>query len=65
MNGVWIECDDALPNKDGVYLVTLNYSTTDICEYYTNKKQFGLEGNICDEVVAWMPLPKPYRKDED
>lgn len=58
----WTECEKALPNKQGVYLVTLNSATVDFCMYFPDTKQFGWKGSICDEVVAWMSLPEPYQK---
>ena len=58
----WIDCDDKLPEKFGVYIVTLNHASVDFCEYYPKKQQFGWNDKLCDEVVAWMPLPEPYQK---
>lgn len=62
MNTAWVSVKDRLPDKFSVYVVTLNYNTVDFCEYYPNKKQFGWKDKICDEVVAWMPLPEPYKE---
>lgn len=56
----WYKVEDRLPEKYGMYLVTLNKSNTDFCEYYPDKEQFGFSGSICNEVTAWAYLPKPY-----
>ena len=56
----WIECQKSLPTENGVYLVTLNYATTDFCYFDAEKKVFGWQGMVCDEVVAWMKLPEPF-----
>ena len=60
----WTDCKMALPNNYGVYLVTLNYGTVDFCKYYPDTKQFGWNNKVCNEVVAWMPLPEPYQAEK-
>lgn len=63
----WIPCKKRLPDKYGFYLVTLNNATTDFCLW--NAMEFGWESsgifNKCDEVTAWMPLPEPYKGEEE
>ena len=69
----WIPCSDRLPSEDGLYLIQTNYMYHDIpnmevyywaegwnCTRLLNgivKREYEIDG-----VVAWMPLPKPYRK---
>ena len=55
----WIKVEDELPKKYGVYLVTLNNYNTDFCVYYPDKKSFGFNNQLNDEVTAWSYLPKP------
>lgn len=59
INGGWVSVTERLPDKDGLYLVSVKndherrYSKT--C-WYSNKNWFARQ-----DVVAWMPLPEPYR----
>lgn len=76
---LWIPCSERLPEEDGEYLiwcVSYDVSTGDKItitnaygiSYYDT--QFGawtgvhVGGFLWNEVVAWMPLPKPYFKAE-
>lgn len=60
----WIPCSERLPKKDGLYLVSVindhnrRYSKT--CWYHGHEKWFARQ-----DVVAWMPLPKPYKEGGD
>jgi len=60
----WVPCSERLPEKDGLYIVSVindrnrRYSKT--CWYHGHEKWFARQ-----DVVAWMPLPEPYRKDGD
>ena len=51
--GEWIPCSEAHPVSKGTYLVT--YYDQDVGVAYWNHE--GFTGNI----IAWMPLPKPYK----
>ena len=61
----WIPCKTALPEHDGEYLVTKKsfgwnckeYIETDIARY---EKKDGW--HKADQVLAWQPLPTPYRE---
>lgn len=68
-HGEWIPCSERLPDKLGDYLVTdirgnVYCSTLD---YVLKEKYFGYDDDGYfvkdDTVVAWMPLPKPYKKE--
>ena len=55
----WIPCSTELPKEDGRYLVSVRI----LHEY--NKVMISRfdNGEFWDsDVVAWMPLPKPYRE---
>ena len=60
----WIPCSERLPEKDGLYIVSVindhnrRYSKT--CWYHGHEKWFARQ-----DVIAWMPLPEPYREDGD
>lgn len=58
----WYRVAEKLPDKHGVYLVTLNNFNTDFCEYYPDDGKFGWKNNFCDEVTAWANLPKPCKE---
>ena len=57
----WIPCSERLPEKEGLYLITIGRLLEVIrCHF--------IGGNWCvplpfyrDDVVAWMPLPKAYK----
>lgn len=64
---VWHHVTEKLPEKKAIYFVTVgdteycDNNFTDFCEYYPDKKQFGFNGEICEQVIAWMDLPEPYK----
>lgn len=61
MNDGWIPVDERLP-EDGTYLCTLAGELCGIEEPFTG--MCGIENGIWDEpdcVIAWRPLPEPYR----
>ena len=60
----WIPVSERLPEEDDFYLVTAkvgNELIIDISEY-TPKTDFW---DIPHEIVAWMPLPKPYKAESE
>lgn len=61
----WVQCSERLPKKDGRYQVTrhddvTNTEFTDILWYekglWWNRQSIGDYA-----VIAWMPLPKPWK----
>ena len=66
----WIPCSERLPSVDGdAYLVTdycqqINRRRTRIAYCYANKDGFWSDTPKGYEVIAWMPLPKPYEGSE-
>ena len=77
--GEWIPCEERLPSEDGEYLVTWGEGFISAFYYgkptnYPNKKVKGkcfYEYNdeygdaVCDDAIAWMPLPKPWKGADD
>ena len=62
--GEWTPCSEKLPEKMGFYLVTDMYGGVYITGF--DEKSFGYyddEGfyNEEDDIIAWMPAPKPYK----
>lgn len=64
--GEWIPCSERLPEESGKYLGQLDWGNiTDI--YFSKKWQKwnahdSQEPKHAIEVVAWMPLPEPYKE---
>lgn len=56
--GEWIPCEERLPSKDGKYLIVGRQGAVNILPYHDGM-WYGRWG-----VIAWMPLPKPYRERE-
>ena len=52
----WIPCSERLPFDAGYYLTTTTYNEV-FCDYWNLN-----EWNRTEQVIAWMPLPEPYRE---
>ena len=74
-NSSWIPTSEMLPDKYGCYLVMWRSLTEDftdelfyeICEYIPEEDEWERieqAGKSGAEIVAWMPLPEPYTKEE-
>ena len=70
--GAWIPCSERLPKRDELVLVT--YKTTDrihLCRYLDDGSENPWWSYIDDccawnnVVLAWMPLPTPYKGGDD
>lgn len=60
----WIPCSERLPEEDVPVLVTTigkwgGFVSMDWVDPHTHK------WNRSAKAIAWMPLPEPYRKDEE
>ena len=64
----WIPCSERLPEYDGdAYLVTdyceqINRKRIHVSYCYINKEGFWSDVPLGYKVIAWMPLPEPYRE---
>lgn len=59
----WIPCSERLPEKNGVYLVTGENGHVfeyDYSDFTTHNEKWSFMGI---NVIAWMPLPDPYREE--
>lgn len=62
----WIPCSERLPSENEEVLVCDKDGTMEVCDLETFGRGVGLKwtdknGYECWlDVVAWMPLPKPY-----
>ena len=71
----WIPCSERLPSENGDYLVTLENGVVKILGYSTTQRTTYPKGfyyikdgfswrQMQNPVVAWMPLPEPYKGGE-
>ena len=69
----WIPCSERLPDKNGKYLCSIqsNFKRKKIMRISTTDFESGINrwSPDCmafkDRVIAWMPLPEPYKEDDD
>lgn len=63
----WIPCSERLPEEIGTYLVTLEYKEHGIgvTTLWYHGRQIGWDLRVADVVIAWQPLPEPYKEAED
>ena len=66
MNDGWIPVERGLPEEDGFYIATMNGEVAGQEEPFTGLTEFENGKWIDDEddykyVIAWRPLPDPYR----
>lgn len=64
--GKWIPVSERLPEKMGSYLVTLEYKEhgTGVTTLWYHGEGIGWDLRVADVVIAWMPLPQPYKEAE-
>ena len=58
----WIPCSERLPSESGWYLITVQgcEKVADMEWYYSEWDAWnGVSSE--QQVIAWMPLPKPYK----
>lgn len=58
----WIPVTERLPKNPAQVLVTYSWGEVTVGEYWNNGEGWGIDG---EEVLAWMPLPEPYKKGEE
>ena len=63
----WVACSERLPKNDEVVLGT--NSSNDLFKTYTwddcGEIKWYADGCLDVPVIAWMPLPEPYKEDEE
>ena len=67
----WIPCSEKLPTNDDWVIVSVldevgdtPYRYSDFGWYFDRAKCWIVESEQRTDVVAWMPLPKPYGERE-
>lgn len=60
----WIPCSERLPEEEGQYLVTLDFSWGKEIEMgdWFNGEWVNPNSHV---TVAWMPLPQPYKAESE
>jgi len=59
----WTPCSERLPNETGYYLVTVKSEEGKIVgAHYWDEDADADEYDCEHEVIAWMPLPEPYKR---
>ena len=72
----WIPCSERLPSENGDYFVTLENGVVKILGYSTTQRTTYPKGfyyikdgfswrQMQNPVVAWMPLPEPWKGADD
>ena len=63
----WIPVSERLPDAIGTYLVTLDYKEhgTGVTTLWFHNKEIGWDLRVADVVIAWMPLPQPYKGESE
>lgn len=65
-HGGWIPCDERLPQEDcGIYITTHEDGSVQV-HSYSKTHGFTYNWDVSkpkSEVIAWMPLPEPYKED--
>ncbi len=67
----WIPVTDGLPEEEGQYLVSCDSDfAIEVARFYIDDEDdeedrwFGCDWNDPEDIVAWMPLPEPYKEGE-
>lgn len=65
----WIPCSERLPEESDLVIICSEFGGIEFGSYEEGKWYWLAESCSCyleesnDEVVAWMPMPSPYRED--
>ena len=62
----WMPVTEQLPEEEGQYLVSCDTDYgVEVGRFYIDEdgeRYFGCDWNDPDDINAWMPLPKPYKR---
>ena len=62
----WIPCSERLPSKKEVVLITNDKGNVRCGQFRgTDGKDWIWKGNTLETVLAWMPLPEPWKGERD
>ena len=66
----WIPVSERLPKKPEIdgdsdgYIVQTRHVAQPFIGYWDGREWTDEEVDVVDEVIAWMPLPEPYREEK-
>ena len=60
----WIPVTERLPERIGEYLCQESQGFQ-YCDTYLGSGKWRIADHYFGKVVAWMPLPRPYEKEEE
>lgn len=60
----WHSYPAEIPDKDGTYLVTSENGSVYVFPFWVSNGKFSKDRRS-SKVVAWMEMPKPYRKEAE
>ena len=60
----WIPCSEMMPEDNTNVIVCFYSGTVTEMRYWGNGIFQGIYEHTAKTIVAWMPLPEPYREDE-
>ena len=64
----WIPCSEKNPNETGEYLTTIKFlNRENVYSYMVVKRDYYADMDTWNDslVIAWMPLPEPYKAESD
>lgn len=68
VTSAWIPVEERLPDNDDWVVVTIldergdtPFRYTDFGRYFNTPKCWFVSAEQRNDIVAWMPLPKPYK----
>lgn len=62
----WISVEERLPEKSGDYLISTTHGYVGVAKWgFGLYKKGGWNGNCKNCIVAWMPLPEPYKAESE
>lgn len=59
--GEWTPCSERLPEEEGRYLITISDIGV-VSSFYNKNHKLPWGGYETECVIAWMPLPEPYKE---
>lgn len=61
INNGWIPCSERLPDKEGDYLTTVDGCMVVDITLFANGNFIDFLGEEDNSIIAWQPLPQPYK----